>query len=54
MAKSVKLILLVLGFAAVLAFQHYRSKAQLLEVNVAAVTLGQLDDSILALSLIHI
>jgi HlyD family secretion protein len=47
-AKSVKIILLVLVFAAVLALQHYRSKAQLLEVNVAAVTLGQLDDSILA------
>lgn len=48
MAKSVKFILLVLGFAAVLVLQHYRGKAQQLEVNVAPVTLGQLDDSILA------
>ena len=48
MAKSIKIILLLLIFATVLALQHYRSKAQQLEVNVAPVTLGQLDDSILA------
>jgi HlyD family secretion protein len=48
MHKSIKIGLIVAGFAALIAFSQYRSAKQQLEVNVAKASIGQLDDSILA------
>lgn len=48
MHKSLKIALLLGIFAGLIGVQQYRSRAQQLEVNVAPVQVGELNDSILA------